>query len=77
MKSLQEHLDNTPEEQLQAEWEEIVALGLEGPDALEYARLIQLHNPLSSTDNCGETLPKLIIPPQFFKGDLEMIQTNK
>ena len=46
VEQLQEHWDNTPEEQLQAEWKEIEALGLKGPDALEYARLIQLHNPI-------------------------------
>lgn len=57
MKSLSEqlleHLSSISEEQLQAEWKEIEALGLEGPDALEYARLIQLHNPilLSWTEN--------------------------
>lgn len=53
VEQLQEHWDNTSEEQLQAEWKEIEALGLEGPNALEYARLIQLHNPilLSWTEN--------------------------
>lgn len=27
--------------------------------------------------NCGETLPKLIIPPHFFKGDLDIMESNK
>lgn len=75
MKSLSEqlleHLSSISEEQLQEEWKEIEALGLEGPNAVEYARFIQLHNP-----NCGEVLPKIIIPPQFFTGNLDIITQN-
>ena len=27
--------------------------------------------------NCGATLPTIIIPPHFFKGDLDIIELNK
>ncbi len=39
---LLEHLASISKEQFQEEWNEIEAMGLEGPDALEYAKSFQL-----------------------------------
>ena len=44
LEQLKEHWATTSEEQLQEEWNEIEAMGLEGPDALEYAQSFQLED---------------------------------
>ena len=44
LEQLKEHWATTSEEQLQEEWNEIKAMGLEGPDALEFAQSFQLED---------------------------------
>lgn len=44
LEQLKEHWATTSAEQLQEEWDAIDAMGLEGPDALEFAQSFQLED---------------------------------
>jgi hypothetical protein len=80
---LKEHWANTPEEQLRAEWAEIEAMDIKSPNALDYIHSVMNYQIPETTDlrafitnfsaSCGETLPKITIPAQFFDGELDML----
>lgn len=39
--NLKKHFENTPQEELDKEWEEIESLNEIGPDVIEYANLVK------------------------------------
>ena len=77
LENLKEYFENTPQEEIDKEWEEIESLNDLGPDVLEYADFVNKNESLDLTMNVWEkTLASQIIPIEDIPKSIEKILTN-